>query len=204
MSKSFRKDLIGQRFGRLTVIEFVPNDKPQSIWKCQCDCGNVKNFYANNLKGKKVTSCGCNYKKHGLTYKRIYSIWASMKDRCLNPNNTHYDCYGGRGITVCNEWKNDVTVFYNWALTNGYADDLTIDRIDVNGNYEPLNCRWIGFKEQQTNRRNNIMVKYNNKIVCLKEVSKMSGIKWTTLFSRYKKGDRGEYLFRPTGKYNKK
>ena len=204
MSKSFKEDLTGQCFGRLTVLEFVPTEDKRTYWRCRCDCGNICIVWGANLKKGATKSCGCNYKKHGLTYRRIYTIWASMKQRCLNPNNTHYKIYGGRGIGVCDEWKNDVAAFEKWALINGYDDNLTLDRIDVNGNYEPSNCRWISLREQQRNRQDNILVKYNKKLMCLKDASEESGIKWTTLFTRYKKGDRGEYLFRPTGKYDRK
>lgn len=92
--------------------------------------------------------------RHGLTGTRLYIIWASMKQRCGNPKATEYSSYGGRGITVCEEWKNDVQKFVDWAITHGYASNLTIDRIDVNGNYEPDNCRWIPQAEQYSNMRN--------------------------------------------------
>ena len=91
--------------------------------------------------------------KHGLCGTRLYVIWANMKQRCFNPKATEYSAYGGRGITVCDEWKNDAKKFADWSVTHGYASNLTLDRIDVNGNYEPDNCRWIPQSEQYTNMR---------------------------------------------------
>lgn len=205
MSKSFKIDLTGKRFGRLTVLEFVPNDKHASYWKCQCDCGNVTVVAGSHLKGGDVVSCGCWNRenisrlnlKHGCKGTRLYHIWDSMKARCFNSNQKYYKDYGGRGITVCNEWRNDFQVFYDWAMSNGYNDNLTIDRINNNGNYEPSNCRWADKKEQGRNKRNNIKVEYEGERICLSELAERVGIKWQTLFSRYQRGYRGDKLFRP-------
>ena len=119
------------------------------------------------------------FKAHGLSNTRLYRIWYGMKQRCYNPKNTRYKNYGGRNITVCDEWENDFISFYNWAIYNGYNDNLTIDRIDVNGNYKPDNCRFIDQKTQQRNRSNNHLITYNGKTHCINEWAEILG------FSKY-------------------
>ncbi len=211
MSKSFKKDLTGQRFGRLTVIEFVPTDKKSSYWKCKCDCGSLTTVRADALLESKTLSCGCIKKEQGrknLTKhhshlqsgKRIYHEWQNIKARCLNTNNKSYYRYGGRGITICDEWKDDFQAFYDWAMSHGYKDDLTIDRIDNNKGYNPENCRWVDLMAQNRNRRSNVMVEYNGQKICLTDAAKLSGIAPKTALRRYKAGDRGDRLFRPVRK----
>lgn len=177
--------LEGQRFGRLTVICFHHKDKNRSrYYLCKCDCGNEVVVYKYNLIRGLTKSCGClnselatkRFRKHHLTGSRIYRCWIGMKNRCYNKNEPRYSDYGGRGIKVCDEWKNDFTAFYNWAIANDYKEDLTIDRIDVNGNYEPSNCRWATMKEQQRNRRNNRIIEYNGKSHCVAEWGEILGI----------------------------
>lgn len=160
-------DLTGQRFGRLTVIGFAESRKRKNgsteiFWNCVCDCGKVtKPIRTRSLRHGAIRSCGCLKRdevkkrstKHGLYNSRIYQTWADMKSRCYNSKHKAYRHYGGRGITVCEEWRNDFKAFYDWAIANGYYDDLSIDRIDVNGNYEPSNCRWATAKVQIHNRR---------------------------------------------------
>ena len=181
---SYAIDLTGQRFGRLTVIERAENIGKKTMWKCRCDCGNEKIIRADDLKSGRSKSCGCYNKEktiishttHRGTGTRLYSIWSLMKDRCTNKNNKGYKYYGGRGITVCDEWMHDFQAFYDWSMSNGYADDLTIDRIDNDGNYEPSNCRWATQKEQQNNRRNNHLLTYNGKTYTIAELSELFGI----------------------------
>jgi len=124
--------------------------------------------------------------KHGLRHTRLYNIWTHMKDRCYNSNYFQYYLYGGRGIKICKEWQNDFMGFYNWAIKNGYDDKLTLDRINVNGNYQPNNCRWITRAEQTRNQRNNINITYMGETHCLSEWSRIKSIPIPKLYWRYK------------------
>ena len=155
-------DLTGQRFGRLTVEKRAGTSQNGNVlWACKCDCGNITVVKGYSLKNSITRSCGCLIAEstkdrnttHGLRKTRLYRIWANMKDRCLNSNAPGYLYYGGRGITICDEWKNDFLQFYDWAMANGYADDLSIDRIDNDKGYNPDNCRWATHSEQMRNRR---------------------------------------------------
>lgn len=194
-----REDLTGQKFGRLTVLEFSHRGKfRQSFWKCKCDCGNIVIVRAGQLKFGATKSCGCYQKdrasessfKHGMNNTKIHNSWRGMRERCINKNNNHYKYYGGRGITVCDEWNNTdngFINFYNWAMNNGYKDGLTIERIDVNGNYEPSNCKWITNKEQANNKSNTIYLEYNNKTQSLLDWCKELNLDYTLVKSRIKK-----------------
>lgn len=154
-------DMAGKRFGRLTVIERNGSDTGGIRWKCRCDCGNVVTVRGTHLRSGATLSCGCYQKTavkmsnttHGQWLSRLHRIWSAMKQRCYNPKNTGYANYGGRGIRVCDEWLNSFSAFYNWALSHGYDDTLTIDRINNDGNYEPNNCRWLTRAQQNKNKR---------------------------------------------------
>lgn len=192
-----RIDLLGQRFGRLTVIEETSQRANGSIlWKCRCDCGNTVLVRSNHLRRGGVLSCGCFNKEkgvtHGDTHTHLYATWRSLKDRCNNPNHPQYKDYGGRGIKVCDEWNGNYEAYREWSLLNGYADtkrgDCTIDRIDVNGNYEPSNCRWVDMKAQCRNRRNNVVIECDGESHCLSEWAEMLGEPYQKLVSRHRRG----------------
>jgi hypothetical protein len=152
----------GSRIGRWFVLFRVENlPSGEKRFQCICDCGTTKSVRANLLRSGRSRSCGClaiemrraMLSKHGGTGSRPYRIWKGMKDRCLNPRSDSWEWYGARGVAICSEWRNDFLEFKTWALLNGYEDHLTIDRIDVDGNYEPSNCRWVTNADQQQNRR---------------------------------------------------
>lgn len=149
-------DLTNKRFGRLLVLEYVGDCK----WRCLCDCGNEKFVCGSDLRLGKTQSCGCLQRertskantRHKMRGTRLHNIWLGMKQRCYYKKHVRFERYGGRGIIVCDEWKNDFLKFYEWAMSNGYSDNLTLDRIDNDGNYEPSNCRWVTPKEQFENQ----------------------------------------------------
>lgn len=155
----YDKSYIGKRYGRLIVLDV--EDKCVRKFKCQCDCGNIYYAIPCDLENGSVKSCGClqrEISENSVSNDRLYYVWNGMRSRCYNPNNTRYESYGGRGIAICDEWLNDYEKFKEWAYSTGYNEaaekgECTIDRIDVNGNYEPDNCRWISIQEQQKNKR---------------------------------------------------
>lgn len=155
------QDLTGMRFGRLTVLHRAPTVHKRTMWYCRCDCGSELIVGAGNLKAARTESCGCLQsertsvanKTHGMHGTRLYRIWGCMHNRCHRKSYHAFKHYGGRGIKLCPEWDDHFEPFMEWALANGYGDDLTIDRIDSDGNYEPANCRWATMKEQNMNKR---------------------------------------------------
>ena len=154
-------DLTGQVFGRLTVLQRAKTVNKRTMWTCKCECGNEITAEAYNLKTGHTQSCGCFQKEatsaasktHGKKHTRLYRIWNCMKNRCYQKSYHAYNHYGGRGITVCDEWLNNFQAFYDWAMEHGYNDELSIDRIDVNKGYNPHNCRWATMAEQNKNKR---------------------------------------------------
>lgn len=191
------KDLIGKKFGRLTVIKYYGSNKyGRSLWLCQCECGNEKVILGNSLLSKSTLSCGCYNKeiikkvnsKHNMSNIKLYKIWGAIKTRCYNKNFIYYNNYGGRGIIMCDEWKNDFSKFYIWAIENGYKDGLTIDRINNNGNYEPSNCRWMTRPEQNNNMRKNIIINYNGKEKTITQWATEFNLNRTALYYRIKRG----------------
>ena len=196
-------DLVGKRFGRLTVIEDDGRRTPkgQVIWHCVCDCGNHTYVQTSYLTTGDTRSCGCLFKetcrlpntiRHGDAspngeHTRIYESWHQMKKRCNNPKDHNYKNYGGRGISVCEGWDRYEN-FRDWALGNGYNDELTLDRIDVDGNYEPSNCRWADAITQGNNRRTNRYVEYQGETHTISEWSRVIGISHDVIAGRLNRG----------------
>lgn len=182
-------DLTGRRFGKLTVQE--KSNKGRSRWICKCDCGNTREFVAYRLMDGHNVSCGCYVSemklKHGGHQTRIYNIYGNMKRRCYSKGNTSYNNYGGRGIKVCDEWLQSFEAFRDWAFENGYSDDLSIDRIDVNGNYEPDNCRWVDGYVQGNNKRYTKRYAYKGEQLTIGEFSRKTGISVDYISSRIKR-----------------
>lgn len=198
-------DLTGQRFGRYTVIkraedQISPSGKHRVMWLCKCDCGNTNAVLSAALVSGHTVSCGC-FKKdhdhtrcmtHGATLghkpTRLYKVWDGMKARCYNPHKAYYAIYGGRGISMCDEWHYSFEAFQKWAYENGYDDSLTIDRIDTDGDYCPENCRWATIKEQSNNKRNNVFISYKGETHTIAEWSEITGIPFHTIRRRYVDG----------------
>ena len=208
------KDLTGQTFGRLLVLERAGSKNGRAAWLCECICGNKTVVSGEVLRRGTSKSCGCLKKevaakrasdrapslakantKHGMCKTRLYGIWGNLKARCKNKTNNDY---GGRGITVCPEWQESFEAFRDWALANGYRDDLTIERKDVNGNYCPENCCWKTKKEQSNNKRNNIKIEYKGKSQTMAQWAAEIGITHMTLWKRLKRGWPIERALSPT------
>ena len=188
----------GDRFGYLTVIsEVEPNITPcgtvQRKFLCRCDCGNEVIRLRSTLQKNQKSSCGCmeltigdrtrKYTKEQ-TSSFLYSTWNGMKQRCLDPNSSHYHRYGGRGVTICEEWLNDYSKFYEWAIKNGASKEMTLDRIDVNGDYEPSNCRWADVETQMNNTSQNRFIEYNGEKLTVMQWSRRTGIEEGTIRMR--------------------
>ena len=214
-----RLDITGMKSGMLTAITKTgygtdKDGKRFALWLCKCDCGGEKIVKQHTFVSGGVKSCGClrnmdynNIIRHGKSRTRIYRAHNSMKQRCYNPKDQHYPDYGARGIKVCEYWlgKDGFLNFYVWSMQNGYADNLTIDRIDVNGNYEPENCRWATVEQQVNNRRCTKRYDVNGETLLMKEITKKYHISESTLRIRMNKGmtmqEAIDYI-RPKSKYS--
>lgn len=190
-------DLTGKKFGRLSVIERIDDYVASSgrryvRWLCKCDCGKIVHVNSDPLIRGKTKSCGClsselksqRAKTHGETDSRLYAIWCAIKARCLNSHTVAYKDYGARGITICDEWKDSYENFRDWANDNGYKKNLSIDRIDNDGIYEPSNCRWVTSVAQANNRRSNHILTYNGETHNVTEWAAIVGKDPKTIFSR--------------------
>jgi hypothetical protein len=198
------KDLTGLKFGRLTAVKRAADCGHHTRWECECECGNKTISHTTSLTSGRSKSCGClNHEtiinkitKHGGRHDKLYGHWCGMKKRCYNPKYEHYDRYGGRGITICDEWLNNYGSFKEWAECTGHKEGLTIDRIDNNGNYEPQNCRWVNQKEQVRNRSTTIYIEYDGKKKPLKEWCELLKINYKLAHARYKRGLNPEQIFK--------
>lgn len=209
MNHSIVKIEPGCVYNKLTVLEKVGSTKKgKSLWRCRCDCGNITIVQGDNLKSGHTTSCGCTkkiacrtisaknraakssgtYKAHDLSKTPLYHLWDTMTQRCENPNAQHFERYGRRGITVCDEWRNDFKAFYDWSMEHGWKKGLSIDRIDNNGPYAPWNCRWVDRKTQANNKSTNIILTYEGKSMTLKQWSEDLGWSYSCLHHRYTRG----------------
>lgn len=194
------KDKTGMRFGRLTVLSRAENVKPGRVrWICKCDCGNQTIVYSNNLKENGTLSCGCYRRevrcavnkrrsKHGLAKSRLYRIWFGIKRRCYSESGENYERYCARGIKVCDEWINSFESFRDWAMSHGYSDDLSIDRIDNDGDYTPDNCRWVNAKIQGNNRSTNRVLEYGGRKLNVTQWANEVGLNKKTLEGRLLRG----------------
>lgn len=196
----FFRDLKGQKFGHLTVIEQAGRNKHRSIlWRCICDCGNEKIYPSRKLISGRATNCGCKTteiksmkaSKHGITAgvkPRTFTIWNGMKARCLNPKSISYKNYGGRGITICDEWMKFEN-FHKWAISSGYKDGYEIDRIDNDGNYCPENCHWVTVSENRKKTRNTHYITVDGTTKCVSEWCKLLHVSKSAAYKILKNGD---------------
>lgn len=185
------------KFGRLTVIQEVGRNKSGSAkWLCKCECGGEKIVSSDSLRHGHTRSCGCIKREqnaemcrtHGETHSQLYNLWSCIKNRCYNRNEPKYANYGARGIKVCPEWEKNYPAFRDWCLTNGYSKGLTIERIDVNGDYSPSNCIFATQKVQQNNRRNNHRITYNGETKTLSQWADFLGVGYKMLEHRINRG----------------
>ena len=195
-NKSKVHDLTGKKFGMLTVVGIADTETRKTYWVCRCDCGNMKTVRSDGLLCGAIKSCGCLKKKqdrinltkhhsHKMSGTRIYSEWQQIKRRCYNKGCARYADCGGRGIKVCDQWKYDFEAFYKWAMENGYKDNLTIDRIDNDGDYCPQNCRWVDQKTQCRNRRSNVNITIGNSTRTMTEWCEIFQIDYENAIAKY-------------------
>ncbi len=183
-------DLTGLRFGKWTVLSYAGcNHAGKAKWLCRCDCGKEYEVQAYPLRTGRSLQCKpCTRTKHGKARTRLYGIWKGMRKRCRDTADVSYKYYGARGIKTCSDWDNFKS-FQDWAHKNGYRDELTIDRIDNDGNYEPSNCRWVTTREQNLNKRHHVWVEYDGKKMPLSEACRQSGTSYAGARSRLNKGE---------------
>lgn len=212
----------GKRVGKLTLIKKIrlPSGRyTRGGWLCKCDCGNLTKVRTDCLGDGGTISCGCYNKEHNYAnsnhklhqkysgsdsqshsrYYKIYHTWLHIKDRCYNPRCKSYSNYGGRGIKMCDEWKNNYQAFKNWSLSHDFHQtsspmDMTIDRIDVNGNYEPSNCRWVGIDIQANNKRNSHYIVFHGKRYTVATLAHKYNLNRVTIYRRLKLGWTGDRL----------
>jgi len=204
-----KEDLVGKVFGRWTVIKSVDEKHGHNsdYWTCKCTCGKTSNITRYDLTNGHSKSCGCysayllgnRKRKHGARNTRLYSIWLSIRNRCNRVRNDNYKWYGARGIQVCDTWNKDFIAFREWALANGYNDNLTIDRINSNMGYYPENCRWSDMTTQNNNRRDNVLIKIGDEVDTLSNWAKHSGIPYGCLYRRKALGWSEDELLLPKG-----
>ena len=195
-------DMTGKRYGMLTVLHRNAEDrgngqKPVVKWVCRCDCGKIISVKSDALRCGHTISCGCRKVKHMESYNhrtRLYNIWKCMRQRCNNPNNPSYRNYGAKGVRICDEWK-EFAGFRNWAMANGYKESLSIDRIDVNGNYEPDNCRWADDTTQANNTTRNRLIDFHGEMLTMAEIARKLGTTYSTIQHRVERGQplEGKY-----------
>lgn len=186
----------GKKYNHLTALYYNGvSDKGFQTWVCECDCADKTRVVvkAADLSGNHRKSCGCMKGKgyntrHNMSKTRIYNIYHKMISRCHNPNEKEYKNYGARGITVCEQWRNDFNSFVEWSMDNGYKSDLSIDRVDNEKGYSPDNCRWATFKQQENNRRNNHFLTFRNERHTLSEWGDITGIGQDNIYARLKLG----------------
>lgn len=198
-----RRDLTGKRYGRLTVIrEHHRNEHGTYYWECVCDCGKKTVVSCSNLNSGQTKSCGCLGKeckppiviKHGNSRSKLYKIWHAMKQRCLNPHDANYNRYGGRGITVCDEWLT-FEPFMKWAIANGYVEgELDLDREDNDKGYNPENCRFISHRDNLKNTHRKLHDVIRGEDITLSDAADKYGLKYQSIYTRYKRGKRGDEL----------
>lgn len=190
------QDLTGQKFGKLTVVSYIgkihETKHSETYWMCLCECGNKKAIRRDKLIQGITKSCGCiktgRKVLHGESKTRLYRIYDHMRRRCENTKSHAYKNYGGRGIKVCKEWRESFLEFSKWAKAAGYTDTLTIDRINVNGNYEPSNCRWVGCKEQANNKRDTIYLVYKGQKVSITNLAEELNVPRHIIYKKVRKG----------------
>jgi len=196
------KDLKGQKFSLLQVIEYAGKQGDYAMWRCRCDCGNEKVVRGANLTTGQVRSCGClkkrNNLKHGESTTRIYRIWYGIIRRTEDSSRKEYKDYGALGIRMCQEWRDSYEAFRNWAISNGYNDTLSIDRIDASGDYEPINCRWTNKSGQERNKKNTRYLTIDGVSKTPVEWSEVSGIPEYQIRKRSARGwSDKEAVFKP-------